>query len=70
MARSPTENPCGLRNTHTQILKKMEKPINVIESGDYVEPHTFETDREAVLFYSYLEMVEYIQFLEGKLKGE
>lgn len=33
----------------------MEKPKNVIETGEYVEPHTFENESEAVLFFSYLE---------------
>lgn len=44
----------------------MEKPNNIIESGEYIEPHSFEKDSEAILFYSYLELVEYINYLEGK----
>ena len=44
----------------------MEKPINIIESGEYVEPNTFENEREAILFFSYLELLDYIKFLESK----
>jgi len=28
----------------------MEKPKNVIETGEYVEPNTFENKSEAILF--------------------
>lgn len=44
----------------------MEKPKNVIETGEYIEPYTFENDREAILFFSYLELLDYIKFLESK----
>lgn len=45
----------------------MLKPINVIDSGDYLEPHTFESDQEAKLFYSYIEQSKYIEYLEKLL---
>lgn len=45
----------------------MEKPENVTENGEYIEPHSFEKDSEAVLFYSYLEQIEYIKYLESKI---
>ena len=32
----------------------MEKPQDVTENFDYIEPNAFEIDREAILFYSYL----------------
>lgn len=44
------------------------KPENVIESKKYIEPHTFESDREAVLFYSYIEAHEYIKNLHSELE--
>lgn len=44
----------------------MEKPKNVIETGEYVEPNTFENDSEAILFFSYLELLDYIKFLESE----
>lgn len=44
----------------------MEKPINVIESGEYVEPNTFESDTEAILFYAYIELLDYVNFLENE----
>ena len=47
----------------------MEKPQDVIENGKYVEPNAFEIDREAILFYSYLEQIEYIEYLEGILQS-
>jgi len=47
----------------------MKKPIDVIESGEYVEPNTFERDSEAILFYAYLELLKYVEFLEKKNDG-
>lgn len=44
------------------------KPENIIESKKYVEPHTFESDGEAVLFYSYIEAHEYIETLHSELE--
>jgi hypothetical protein len=46
----------------------MEKPINVIDSGEYLEPHCFEKDREAILFHSYLDLWEYVEYLESENK--
>ena len=43
----------------------MKRPKNIIDTGDYVEPYTFEHDPEAVLFYAYLEAFKYIEFLEA-----
>lgn len=45
----------------------MEKPIDVIESGEYIEPNQFATDGEATLFYSYLELSKYIEVLEAAI---
>ena len=42
------------------------KPKNVIETGEYIEPNTFENESEAILFFSYLELLDYIKFLESK----
>lgn len=47
----------------------MEKPIDIIESGEYVEPSTFENDAEAILFYAYLELLDYVEFLEEYKNG-
>ena len=47
----------------------MEKPQDVTENGEYVEPNAFEIDREATLFYSYIEQIKYIEYLEGILKS-
>lgn len=44
--------------------RAVAKPINVIESGEYVEPFTFESDRESVLFFAYLKLLEYVEYLE------
>lgn len=44
-----------------------EKPKNVIETGEYIEPNTFENESEAILFFSYLDLLDYIQFLESKI---
>lgn len=41
------------------------KPVNVIDCGDYVQPHRFENDREATLFYSYVDQMRYITKLEA-----
>lgn len=43
----------------------MERPENVTENGKYTEPNSFEKDREAILFYSYLELIKYIEYLEA-----
>lgn len=45
----------------------MKKPENVIESMAYIEPHAFESDREATIFYSYFEQIAYIDYLEEQL---
>ena len=45
----------------------MKKPENVIETEEYVEPHCFENDQEASLFYSYLEQEKYIAHLESEV---
>lgn len=42
------------------------KPKNVIETGEYIEPNTFENESESILFFSYLELLDYIKFLESK----
>jgi len=47
----------------------MEKPINVIESGEYIEPNTFENDAEAILFHAYLQLLDYVKFLENEKNG-
>lgn len=44
----------------------VSKPINVIENGKYVEPFTFESDSESVLFFAYLKLLEYVEYLEKK----
>ena len=44
----------------------MEIPIDIVESGEYIEPHTFESDREAKLFYAYLEDRKYIESVQNK----
>lgn len=44
----------------------MEKPIDVIESGIYVEPNQFENENEAILFYAYVDLTIYVEFLEKK----
>jgi len=44
----------------------MEKPKNVIESGEYIPPNCFEKDSEAILFYAYLDLIDYINYLESK----
>ena len=47
----------------------MEKPQNIIETKEYVEPHTFENDSEAVLFYAYIELQKYVDSLEHQLNN-
>lgn len=47
----------------------MEKPINVINSGEYIEPYTFENDSEAILFNAYINLLEYVEFLEKEKNG-
>lgn len=44
----------------------MERPRNILESKEYIEPHCFENDSEAVLFYAYIEQEKYIDFLIDK----
>ena len=46
----------------------MTRPDDIIENGEYTEPYTFESDSEALLFYSYLESRKYINRLEETLK--
>lgn len=46
----------------------MERPQNIIETKEYVEPHCFESDAEAVLFYAYVELQAYVDSLETELK--
>lgn len=41
----------------------MERPKNIIETKEYTEPHTFESDKEATLFYAYIESEKYIDYL-------
>lgn len=43
----------------------MKRPANIIDTKEYREPYTFENDREAILFYAYLELEKYVDFLEG-----
>ena len=45
----------------------MKKPENVLETKDYIEPNNFESDQEAILFYSYVEQENYIKYLEQQL---
>ena len=45
----------------------MEKPKCILETKEYLQPHTFESDREAVLFYAYLEQQKYIEYIEAQL---
>jgi hypothetical protein len=47
----------------------MKKPQNIIETKEYVEPHTFENDSEAVLFYAYIELQKYVDSLEQQLNN-
>lgn len=46
----------------------MERPQNIIETKEYVEPQCFENDAEAVLFYAYVELQAYVDSLENELK--
>jgi hypothetical protein len=46
----------------------IEKPINIIDSGEYVEPYTFENDRESVLFDAYLNSMKYIEQQEKAIQ--
>ena len=46
------------------MVSAVSKPINVIENGEYVEPFTFESDSESVLFSAYLKLLEYVEYLE------
>ena len=55
------------RRLFNEIKKQMKRPTDIIESGEYQEPHSFENDREAVLFYSYIEQIDYIKHLEEEL---
>lgn len=47
----------------------MEKPIDVIESGEHVEPNIFENEAEAILFHAYLKLLDYVEFLETNRNG-
>jgi hypothetical protein len=47
----------------------MKRPENIIETKEYVEPYSFEKDREAVLFYAYVELQKYVDSLELKLNN-
>lgn len=42
----------------------MEKPIDIIESGEYVEPNYFESEGESKLFHSLLEWMDYSSQLQ------
>ena len=46
----------------------MERPINIVEQGIYIEPNIFNNDSEYELFHSYLESQKYIEWLETELK--
>jgi hypothetical protein len=48
----------------------MEKPTDVLETGEYIEPAQFESHQEGLLFYSYLEMLNYIEYLESQPKEQ
>lgn len=50
------------------LSKYQDRPLNVLETGDYVEPHYFDTDAEASLFSSYIQYVDYTEHLEAKIK--
>ena len=45
----------------------MNRPENIIESGDYIEPWTFKSSEEQTLFIAYQEQELYIDYLEGRL---
>lgn len=44
----------------------MTTPKNIIKAGEYNEPHTFESDQEARLFYAYQEAMEYIEVMTNE----
>ena len=46
----------------------MKKPINILDTAAYIEPHTFETVGEANLFQSYVEHLEFLEELDNYLK--
>ena len=46
----------------------MERPIDIVEQGIYIEPNVFNNDSEYELFHSYLESQKYIIWLESELK--
>ena len=46
----------------------MEKPIDIVEQGIYIEPNVFDNDSEYELFHSYLESRKYVEWLESELK--
>lgn len=46
----------------------MERPIDIIEQGIYIEPNVFSNDSEYELFHSYLDAQKYIKWLESELK--
>jgi len=48
----------------------MTRPKNIIDTGQYVEPNTFESDSEAALFYAYLELWNYVRELESSNERE
>ncbi len=47
----------------------MKKPINIVETGDYVEPGCFDSERELLLFFSYIEAHEYIKYQPSMIDG-
>lgn len=47
----------------------MKRPVDILETGDYVEPHVFSSKGEETLFHAYIDLTEYIDFLEEKVKS-
>jgi hypothetical protein len=54
--------------TSIKTAEEIEKPSNIIETNEYVERNSFESDAEAMLYYSYIEAHNYIKYLEEKVK--
>lgn len=52
------------------ITKEKLRPKNVIYTKEYIEPFTFENEREAILFHAYLKAEEYIDSLESTSNSE
>lgn len=44
----------------------MQRPENILDNGEYSQPYVFECDREKILFDSYCDHLDFIDFLQSQ----